>query len=122
MSAGYRHIQKPTVIPTFGGKIIEEIVGKVNTGSGDVSVAHMRSPAGWSEPPQTPEFVEITVMVQGSLRVELPDQTIDLAAGEAIRIEPGVRVRYSNPFAEGNEYYAICLPAFSPDTVHRHEE
>jgi mannose-6-phosphate isomerase-like protein (cupin superfamily) len=122
MTAGYRHITKPTEIPTFGGKIIEEIVGGVNTGSRDVSVAHMKSPPGWSEPAQTPEFAEITVMVDGTLRVELPDRVLDLKAGESLRVEPGVRVRYSNPSDRDNEYYAICIPAFSPDTVHRHED
>ena len=120
--SGYTHIKKPTQIPTFGGKIIEELVGRVNSDSADLSVAHMKSPPGWSEPPQTPDFLEITVMVRGKLRVDLPDGPIDLAAGEVIRVEPGVRVRYSNPFTEDNEYYAICLPAFSIDTVHRDED
>lgn len=119
--AGFTHIPSPQVIPVPGGKLIEEFVGRVSTGSTDVSVAHMKAPPGWSEPAQIPAFAEITVMVAGRLRVELPDATLDLAAGEAIRIEPGVRVRYGNPFDEPNEYYAICLPAFSPDTVNREE-
>lgn len=117
--AGYTHITDPKVIPVPGNKLIEEMVGRVSTGSEDVSVAHMKAPPGWTEPFQTPAFTEITIMVAGTLRVELPDETVDLKAGEAIRIEPGVRVRYSNPFDGPNEYYAVCLPAFSPETVNR---
>lgn len=119
--AGFTHIRRATVIPVPGDKLIEELVGRVNTQTTDVSVAHMKAPPGWGEPAQTPEFSEITIMVAGKMRVELPDETIDLAAGEVIRTDPGVRVRYSNPFDEPNEYYAVCLPAFSVDTVHRDE-
>lgn len=117
--AGFTVIEQPTVIPVPGDKLIEEFVGVVNTGSKDVSVAHMKAPPGWGEPAQTPEFAEITIMVAGKMRIELPDATVDLAAGQAIRTEPGVRVRYSNPFDEPNEYYAVCLPAFTIDAVHR---
>ncbi len=119
--AGFTLIDQPTVIPVPGGKLIEEFVGRVNSNTEDVSVAHMVAPHGWGEPAQTPEFGEITIMVAGKMRIELPDETVDLEAGQVIRIEPNVRVRYSNPFDEPNEYYAICLPAFSIDAVHREE-
>ncbi len=112
-------IKTPTVIPVPGDKLIEEFIGRANSDTADVSVAHMVAPPGWGEPAQTPEFSEITIMVAGKMRIELPDTTVDLEAGQVIRTQPGVRVRYSNPFDEPNEYYAICLPAFSIDTVHR---
>jgi mannose-6-phosphate isomerase-like protein (cupin superfamily) len=123
--AGYRHVKQATAIPAPGGKRIEEIVGRVSTQSSSVSVAHMVAPAGWDEPPQTPAFAEITVMVRGRMRVELgpPGSTevVELAEGEAIHVEAGTRVRYANPHGEESEYYAICLPAFSPETVHRED-
>jgi mannose-6-phosphate isomerase-like protein (cupin superfamily) len=91
----------------------------VNTKHSELSVAHMRSPGGWLEPGQTPEFREITVVLKGLLRVEHKGGHLDVRAGQAVLTEPGEWVRYSTPEADGAEYIAICLPAFSPDTVHR---
>jgi mannose-6-phosphate isomerase-like protein (cupin superfamily) len=113
------HQKQAVRIEAPGGKLIEEIFGRVSTQTSDVSVAHMVAPPGWEEPAQRPEFAEITVMVRGRMRIELESGAVELSAGQAIRTEPGERVRYANPYAEENEYYAICLPAFSPDTVHR---
>ncbi len=119
----HRVITTPTRIPVPGGKLIEEIVGRVTTGHTELSVAHMIAPPGWGEPAQTPDFLEVTVMVRGRMRITLGEgdalETVDLAAGQSIVIEGGVRVRYSNPFAEENEYYAVCLPAFAPDLARR---
>ena len=116
-----RHIARPTKIEAVGTppKTIEEFVGRVNTGTSDVSVARMVSPSGWREPGQTPEFDEYTVVLKGMLRVETRSETIDVHAGEAIITAGGEWVRYSTPGAEGAEYVAVCLPAFSPATVHR---
>ncbi len=119
----HRVITTPARIPVPGGKLIEEIVGRVATGNTELSVAHMIAPPGWGEPAQTPDFLEVTVMVRGRMRITLGEgdalETVDLAAGQSIVIEGGVRVRYSNPFAEENEYYAVCLPAFAPDLARR---
>jgi mannose-6-phosphate isomerase-like protein (cupin superfamily) len=114
-------IQKPTVICAAGQppKSIEEFVGRVNSGTAAVSIARMKSPSGWLEPGQTPEFDEYTVVLRGCLRVELKDATFDVAAGQAIIVKAGEWVRYSSPSPEGAEYIAVCLPAFSPETVHR---
>ena len=114
-------IEKPTRIEAAGTKpkIIEEFVGRVNSKTGALSVAHMRSPAGWLEPGQTPEFDEFTVVLRGSLRVESRDGVTDVAAGQAVIAPRGEWVRYSTPGPEGAEYIAVCLPAFSPATVHR---
>lgn len=114
-------IATPTRITAAGNKpkLIDEYVGRVNTKQGDLSVAHMRSPGGWVEPGQTPEFREMTVVLKGLLRVEHKGGHLDVRAGQAVVTEPGEWVRYSTPEAEGAEYIAICLPAFSPDTVHR---
>lgn len=114
-------IPAPTVIPVPGNKQIREYVGRVNTQSDGVSIAHMVSPAGWSEPGQTPEFAEYTVVLRGAMRVEHRDGVTEVNAGQAILTQPGEWVRYSTPGAEGAEYVAICLPAFSPGTVHRDE-
>ena len=115
------HIQNPTIIAAAGNKpkIIEEFVGRVNSQTDAVSVAKMTSPAGWVEPGQTPQFDEYTVVLRGTLRVETKDGTIDVAAGQAIITHRGEWIRYSTP--KGAEYIAVCLPAFSPDTVHRDE-
>lgn len=114
-------IAQPTVIPVPGGKQIHEYAGRVKTGETGISIAHMRSPAGWSEPGQTPEFTEYTLVLSGFMRVEFRDasdaHSIEVAAGQAIVTHPGEWIRYSTP--DGCEYVAICLPAFSPDTVHR---
>jgi ethanolamine utilization protein EutQ (cupin superfamily) len=114
-------IAKPTVIQSAGNKPkrIEEFVGHVNSKTAAVSVARMTSPAGWVEPGQTPEFDEYTLVLRGSLRVASKQGTIDVQAGEAVITHKGEWVRYSTPGPEGAEYVAICLPAFSPDTVHR---
>ena len=119
--AGFTHVTKPTRIPVPGDKLIEEIFGCVNTDTDDVSVAHMVAPPGWTEPAQRPEFAEITIMIRGQLRVHLGDGSAetDLSAGESLRVEPGVRVCYSNPFDAACEYYAICLPAFTLERAHR---
>jgi mannose-6-phosphate isomerase-like protein (cupin superfamily) len=114
-------IPAPTRITAAGNKpkLIDEYVGRVNTKQAELSVAHMRSPGGWLEPGQTPEFREITVVIKGTLRVEHKGGHLDVRAGQAVITEPGEWVRYSTPEADGAEYIAICLPAFSPDTVHR---
>jgi quercetin dioxygenase-like cupin family protein len=114
-------IEAPTVVEAVGNKpkIIEEYVGRVNTGGGDLSVARMRSPAGWEEPGQTPEFDEYTLVLRGLLRVRTRAETFDVRAGQAIITRGGEWVQYSTPEEEGAEYVAICLPAFSPETVHR---
>lgn len=114
-------IEAPTVVPAAGTrpKRIEEYVGRVNTGTAALSVARMVSPPGWQEPGQTPEFDEYTVVLKGSLRVETAAGCLDVAAGQAVIAAAGEWVRYSTPGAEGAEYVAVCLPAFSPDTVHR---
>ena len=117
------HISKPTVVQAAGNKLklIEEFVGRVNSGSVEVSVARMRSPSGWIEPGQTPEFDEYTVVLRGALRVKTKGDTVDVRAGEAVIVSRGEWVQYSTPGEEGAEYIAICLPAFSPATVHRDE-
>jgi ethanolamine utilization protein EutQ len=115
------HIFKPTVIQAAGKppKMIEEYVGRVNSQTDDVSIARMRSPSGWSEPAQTPQFDEYTVVLKGSLHVELGGDEFDVDAGQAIIAKAGQRVRYSTPSPEGAEYIAVCIPAFSPGAVHR---
>lgn len=117
-------IDAPTVVAAAGNKPkrIEELVGRVNSGDDSVSVARMRSPEGWVEPGQAPEFREITVVLAGLVRVETRAETLDVAAGQAIIAEPGEWVRYSTPEPGGAEYVAICLPAFSPELVHRDPE
>lgn len=112
-------IATPTRIPVPGGKLIDEHIGRVNTGNSDISVAHMRSPAGWSEPGQTPEFDEYTIVLKGFMRVEHKDGVLDVPSGQSIFCAKNEWIRYSTP--EGAEYIAICLPAFSPGTVHRDE-
>jgi mannose-6-phosphate isomerase-like protein (cupin superfamily) len=114
-------IPRPRVIEAAGNqpKLIEEFVGRVNSATTDVSVARMRSPAGWQEPGQTPQFDEYTVVLRGMLRVETRTGVVDVKAGQAVITRRGEWVRYSTPDAEGAEYVAICLPAFGPDIVHR---
>ena len=114
-------IEQPAIIEAAGTrpKRIEEFAGRVNSGHRGVSVARMVSPAGWEEPGQRPEFEEITVVLRGLLRVEHEGGSIDVAAGQAVVTAPGEWVRYSTPEPGGAEYVAICLPAFSPATVHR---
>ena len=117
------HIQKATVVQAAGNKpkLIEEFVGRVNSGTAAVSVARMRSPGGWVEPGQTPEFDEYTVVLRGALRVTTKSGTIEVRAGEAVIAPRGEWVQYSTPGDEGAEYVAVCLPAFSPQIVHRDE-
>jgi ethanolamine utilization protein EutQ len=114
-------IVKPTRIEAAGNKpkLIDEFIGHVNSGTAQTSVAHMRSPGGWQEPGQTPEFDEYTIVLRGMLRVEHRDGVLDVRPGEAIIAHRGEWIRYSTPEAEGAEYIAVCVPAFSPDTVHR---
>lgn len=114
-------ISAPTTIPAPGDppKRIDEYVGRLASGDESISVAHMRSPAGWSEPGQSPEFREITVVLRGRLSVEHEGGTMTVEGGQAVITEPGEWVRYSSPHEGGAEYVAICLPAFSPATVHR---
>jgi mannose-6-phosphate isomerase-like protein (cupin superfamily) len=119
-----RHLQGPTRIQAAGNKpkIIEEFIGRVNSGDTALSIARMRSPSGWVEPGQTPEFDEYTVVLSGMLRVEHRSGAVDVMAGQAVVAPAGEWVRYSTPGPEGAEYIAVCLPAFSPETVHRDPE
>ena len=116
-------IQSPSRVEAAGTKpkLIDEYVGRVNTGEERVSVAHMRSPEGWVEPGQRPDFDEYTVVIDGALRVEHETGALDVRSGQAILVRAGEWVRYSTPEAGGAHYVAICLPAFSMDTVHRDE-
>jgi len=112
-------ISTPTRVTAAGNlpKLIDEIVGRVNTGTESVSVAHMRSPAGWVEPGQTPEFDEYTYVLRGVVRVEHTEGSVEVGEGQAVHAPRGEWVRYSTP--DGAEYIAVCLPAFAPDIVHR---
>lgn len=114
-------ISSPARVEAAGNKpkLIDEYVGRVRTGHENVSVAHMRSPGGWVEPGQTPEFDEVTVVLRGTLRVEHQGGVMDVSAGQAVIAHAGEWVRYSTPGEDGAEYVAVCLPAFSPATVHR---
>lgn len=116
-------IQSPTRIRAGGNmpKLIDEYVGRVNSQESRLSVAHMRSPQGWVEPGQTPEFEEFTIVLRGTLHVRHKDGELDVSAGQAIITHPGEWIQYSTP-TEATEYIAICLPAFSPETVHRDPE
>jgi len=114
-------IERPTVIQSAGNKpkLIEEFVGRVNSKTAGVSIARMRSPSGWVEPGQTPEFDEYTLVLRGTLRVETRTGEMDVEAGQAVLARKGEWVRYSTPGEDGAEYVAVCLPAFGPDIVHR---
>lgn len=115
------HVPGPTTVAAEGSppKTIEEFIGRVNSGTVSVSIARMRSPEGWSEPGQRPEFDEYTLVLSGLLRVEHDQGVIEVQAGQAVIAHAGERVRYSTPEPGGAEYVAVCLPAFSPDSVHR---
>lgn len=117
-------ISEPTTIQAAGQppKLIEEFIGQVNSKTAAVSIARMKSPSGWSEPGQTPEFDEYTVVLRGSLHVKLKDQEFDVEAGQAIIVEVGEWVQYSTPSPGGAEYIAVCIPAFSPEIVHRDQD
>lgn len=119
-----RLIAQPTIIKAAGTKPkrIEEFAGRVNSATGDVSVARMVSPEGWVEPGQRPEFQEITLVLQGMLRVHHEHGHLDVRAGQAVVTAPGEWVRYSTPEEGGAEYVAVCTPAFAMDTVHRDPE
>jgi len=119
-----RLIERPTVIPCVGTKPkqIQEFAGRVNSGHENVSMAWMVSPEGWEEPGQRPEFEEITLVISGALKVEHDGGALTVRAGQAVVAEPNEWVRYSSPEPGGAEYIAVCLPAFSPDTVHRDDE
>jgi mannose-6-phosphate isomerase-like protein (cupin superfamily) len=116
-----RLISAPTIVQAAGNKPkhIEEFAGRINSGHANLSVARMTSPSGWQEPGQRPEFEEVTVVLRGTLHVEHEGGAFDVRAGQAVVSAPGEWVRYSTPEPGGAEYIAVCLPAFSPSTVHR---
>jgi len=114
-------IANPTRIPVPGGKLLDEYIGRVNSKDSGVSIAHMRSPSGWTEPGQQPDFDEFTVVLRGSLRVESHDGVLEVQAGQAVIAKRGEWVRYSTPGAEGAEYVAVCVPAFDLPAAHRDE-
>lgn len=118
-----RLIAKPTQIEAAGfpPKIIREYIGQVNSATPSVSIAHMKSPSGWSEPKQTPDFDEYTLVLSGALTVEHEGGSMEVAAGQAVMAACGEWVRYSSPGKDGAEYIAVCLPAFRPDLVHRED-
>ncbi len=117
------HVRSATRIHAHGNqpKIIEEFVGRVNTGTEGVSIAHMQSPEGWVEPGQRPEFDEYTVVMRGTLHVAYNGGSLDVHAGQAVIVRKGEWVQYSSPYEGGADYIAVCSPAFSPNTVHRDE-
>lgn len=114
-------IEKPTSVQAAGNKpkLIDEYIGRASSRTAGVSVAHMRSPQGWVEPGQTPEFEEFTIVLRGMLRVTHKNGSFDVRAGQAVIAHKGEWVQYSTPEEGGAEYIAVCLPAFSMDTVHR---
>jgi mannose-6-phosphate isomerase-like protein (cupin superfamily) len=116
-------IDKPSIIKAAGNKpkIIEEFIGRVNSETDDLSIARMKSPSGWIEPGQTPEFDEYTIVLNGMLRVTTKDSATDIYEGESVIVSSGEWIQYSTPGPEGAEYIAVCLPAFSPEIVHRDE-
>lgn len=116
-------IESPKIIPAEGNmpKVIEEFIGNVNSKTDAVSIAKMKSPSGWIEPGQRPEFDEYTLVLKGMLRVESKDSFVEIKAGQAVIAKKGEWVQYSSPGSEGAEYIAVCIPAFSPNIVHRDE-
>jgi mannose-6-phosphate isomerase-like protein (cupin superfamily) len=114
-------IKSPSIIKAAGTKekIIKEFFGQVNSKTSEISIAHMKSPEGWSEPGQTPKFNEYTVVLKGKLRISTKDEEFEVSEGQGIMTEKDEWVRYSTPFEGGAEYIAVCLPAFSPELVHR---
>ena len=118
------HIPKPTVVEAAGNKpkLIREFVGRVNTSTPAVSIAHMQSPPGWVEPGQRPEFDEYTLVLSGTLQVTSAKESFAVNAGEAVIAYRGEWIQYSTPGAEGADYIAVCLPAFSPEAAHRDED
>jgi len=120
--SNYFKQDKPFVVPTTDGKLIEEHFGLATTGDAGISIAHMVAPPGWSEPYQNPGFDEWTMVSRGKKLFEVDGETIELSAGQSILIKKGARVRYSNPFDAECEYWSVCLPAFSLDNVNREAE
>ena len=120
MSRKYKIQKNPFVVRTTDGKLIQEHWGN-STGNSEISIAHMIAPPHWSEPHQTPEFDEFTIIMRGKKQFEIDGENVVLEAGQSILIQKGARIRYSNPFEEECEYLAICLPAFSMDLVNREE-
>ena len=118
-NSAYQHVEMPSKIDVPGGKIIEEFIGRINTGDSNISVAHMIAPPMWSEEPQTPEFDEITIMISGQMHIKMDAESVTLNAGEVFLSKKGVKVQYSNPFDQKNEYWAICIPAFSVEMAGR---
>ncbi len=114
-------ISSPSIVQAAGNKLkmIEEFIGRVNSGTSDVSIARMKSPCGWTEPGQTPEFDEYTVVLQGLLRITTKSGTIDIVSGQAFIANRGEWIQYSTPETGGAEYISVCIPAFSPENVHR---
>ncbi len=121
MDKKYRIQKSPFIIPTADGKLIEEHFGKATDQNSDISIAHMIAPPGWSEPYQTPEFDEYTYIIRGKKQFIIEDEKVILESGQSIKIKKNTRIQYSNPFDQECEYLAICLPAFSPETVHRED-
>ena len=122
MSENFFLQQAPFVVPTTDGKLIEEHVGRVANDEKKISVAHMVAPPGWSEPHQNPEFDEYILMVCGRKQIEINGETVTLKSGESLLVRKGVRVKYSNPFEEESEYWSVCIPAFSPNSVNREND
>jgi len=116
-------IEKPSIVSAAGSnpKVIEEYVGKVNSKTEALSIARMKSPSGWVEPGQRPEFDEYTVVLRGMVEVKTEKDTLQVKAGSAVIVQRGEWVQYSSPSPEGAEYIAVCCPAFSMETVHRDE-
>ena len=114
-------IPSPSIVKAAGNKpkVIEEFIGRVNSGTSNVSIARMISPCGWTEPGQTPEFDEYTVVLHGLLRVITKSGTIDIASGQGLIVNKGEWIQYSTPETGGAEYISVCIPAFSPENVHR---
>jgi mannose-6-phosphate isomerase-like protein (cupin superfamily) len=119
-----QHIKNPTIIKAAGNKpkLIEEFVGMVNSKTSELSIARMKSPSGWTEPPQKPEFDEYTIVLKGTVHVKTSDAEFDINENEAFIAKKGVKVQYSTPEPDGAEYIAVCLPAFLPQTVHRQDQ
>jgi mannose-6-phosphate isomerase-like protein (cupin superfamily) len=116
-------IMKPAIVQAAGNKpkVIEEYIGRVNSETAEVSIARMKSPSGWREPGQQPDFNEYSIVLKGMLRITTKDGTTDINAGESVIVPSGEWVQYSTPGPDGAEYIAVCSPAFSPDMVHRDE-
>ena len=114
-------VSKPSIIKAAGNKpkVIEEFIGRVNSNTSDISIARMKSPSGWVEPGQLPEFDEYTVVIRGSLQVKTKSETLTVNEGQAVIVRKGEWVQYATPGENGAEYIAVCLPAFSPELVHR---